>query len=128
MTATKVISDRFKVSSLLARRLGEHKVSLPAVLSRAGLPAGFFQQEKIYVTTAELFALWRAIGETSADPAIGLKLGAEPRFERYQPTAIAAVCSHSFRDALQRISRYKQLTCPEQIRVQVSGAEAAVEF
>ena len=122
------MSDRFKVSSLLARRLGEHQVSLPALLRRAGLPAGFFQQEKIYVTTAELFALWRAIGETSADPAIGLKLGAEPRFERYQPTAIAAVCSRSFRDALQRMARYKQLTCPEEIRVHTTRDEASVEF
>lgn len=128
MTATKVVSDRFKVSSLLAGRLGEHHVSVPAVLRRAGLPAAFFQQEKIYVTTAELFAQWRAIGEASADPAVGLKLGAEPRFERYQPTAIAAVCSRTFRDALQRIARYKRLTCPEEIRVRTSGDEAVVEF
>jgi hypothetical protein len=77
-----------KFPSLLARRLGEHEVSLPAVLRRAGLPAGFFQQGKIYITTAELFALWRAIGETSTDPAIGLKLGTEPRFERYNSTAL----------------------------------------
>jgi len=128
MTTTKVIGDRFKVSSLLAQRLGEHRLSLPAVLNRAGLPAGFFQQEKIYVTTAELFALWRAIGETSSDHAIGLKLGAEPRFERYQPTAIAAVCSRTFRDALQRIARYKKLTCPEEIRVRTSADETSVEF
>ncbi len=128
MTATKVTSDRFKVSSLWPTRLREHRISVPAVLSRAGLPAGFFQQEKIYVTTAELFAFWRAIGETSNDPAIGLKLGAEPRFERYQPTAIAAVCSRSFRDALQRIGRYKKLTCPEDIRVRTSGDETSVEF
>jgi len=128
MTATKVTSDRFKVSSLWPTRLREHRISVAAVLSRAGLPAGFFQQEKIYVTTAELFAFWRAIGETSNDPAIGLKLGTEPRFERYQPSAIAAVCSHCFRDALQRIGRYKQLTCPEEIRVRASGEEASVEF
>jgi AraC-like DNA-binding protein len=128
MTAPKVSSGRFKVSSLLARRLGEHKLAVPAVASRAGLPSDFFQQEKIYATTAELFALWRAIGESSADPAIGLKLGAEPRFERYQPSAIAAVCSRSFRDALQRIARYKKLTCPEEIRVRISGDEASVEF
>ena len=57
-------NDRFKVSSLLARRLGEHQVSLPAVFHRAALPAGFFQQEKIYVTAAKLFALWQVIGET----------------------------------------------------------------
>ena len=109
-------------------RLGEHELSAPDALRRAGLPAGFFQQEKIYVTTAELFALWRAIGEMSGDPGVGLKLGAEPRFERYQPSAIAAVCSRSFRDALQRIGRYKQLTCPEEIRVQTTGEEAVVEF
>src|SRR3974390_1215121 len=128
MTGTKVVSDRFRVSSLLAGRLGEHHVSVPAVLRRAGLPAVFFQQEKIYVTTAELFALWRAIGETSADPGIGLRLGTEPRCERYQPTAIAAVCSRTFRDALQRIARYKKRTCPEEIRGRASGHEASVEF
>ena len=130
MSATKVkaIGDRFKVSSLLARRLGEHEVSLPAVLTRAGLPAGFFQQDKICITTAEWFALWRAIGETSTDPAIGLKLGTEPRFERFHPAAMAAVCSRSFRDALERIGRYKKLTCPEEIRVRSFGDEASVEF
>ncbi len=127
MTATKVITDRFRVSSMWTTRLPEHHISVPDVLRRAGLPAGFFEQEKIYVTTAELFAFWRAVGETSHDHAIGLKLGAEPRFERYQPTAIAAVCSRSFRDALQRIGRYKKLTCPEDIRVRTSGNEASVE-
>ena len=122
------MSDRFKVSGLLARRLVKQRVSLPTLLRRAGLPPGFFQQEKIYVTTAELFALWRGIGETSGDPGIGLKLGAEPRLELYNPTEIAAVCSRSFRDALQRMARYKQLTCPEEIRIQTLRDEAAVEF
>jgi hypothetical protein len=49
------MTDRFKVSSLLTRRLGEHQVSPPALLQQAGLPPGFFQQEKIYVTTSVLF-------------------------------------------------------------------------
>jgi AraC-like DNA-binding protein len=122
------MTDRFRISSLLAPRLAEHKLALPALLQRAGLPAGFFQQEKIYATTAELFALWRTIGEMSGDPAIGLKFGAEPRLERYHPAAIAAVCSRSFRDALQRMARYKQLTCPEEIRVHTHRDEASVEF
>ncbi len=71
------MNDRSKVSSLLARRLGEHLVSLPAVFHRAGLPAGFLQQEKIYVTTAKLFALWQVIGEITAEAAIGLELETE---------------------------------------------------
>src|SRR2546428_1950604 len=122
------MSNQFKVSKLWAQRLQEHHISLPAVLRRAGLPAGFFQQEKIYVTTAELFALWRAVGEMSGDPVIGLKLGAEARLERYDPAAIAAVCSRSFRDAVQRIAFYKQLTCPEEIRIRTVRDETSVEF
>ena len=128
MVYLEAMNNHFRISSLLAGRLTEHKLALPALLRRAGLPAGFFQQTKIFATTGELFALWRAIGETSGDPGIGLKLGAEPRFERYQPSAMAAVCSRSFRDALQRIARYKQLTCPEEIRVHATGDETTVEF
>jgi AraC-like DNA-binding protein len=122
------MNDRFRISSLWEQRLTEQKLALPALLRLAGLPAGLFQQEKSYATTAELFALWRAIGEMSSDPGIGLQLGAEPRFERYQPSAIAAVCSRSFRDALQRIACYNQLTCPEEIRVHINRDEASVEF
>ena len=79
------MSDRFRVSGLLARQLEEQNLSLAAVLRRSGLPAGFFQQERIFVTTEELFSLWRAVGDISGDPAIGLKLGTESRVERYDP-------------------------------------------
>ena len=41
---------------------------------------------------------------------------------------LRAVCSRTFRDALQRIARYKKLTCPEEIRVHATGDEASVEF
>lgn len=122
------MSNRFRVSNLLVRRLADHQVPLTAVQQRAGLPSGFFQQEKIYVSTSELFAMWRAVGVTSGDPAIGLKLGNEERLERYDATAIAAVCSRSLRDALQRLSRYKRLTCPEEIRIRTTQDEASVEF
>ena len=122
------MNDRFRISSLLPGRLAEHDLSLPALLRLAGLPANFFQQEKIHATTAELFSLWHAIGELSTDPDIGLKLGAEPRMERYHPIAVAAVCSRTYHDALQRMSRYKQLTCPETIQVSTAGGEARVEF
>ena len=64
----------------------------------------------------------------SSDPAIGLKLGTEPRFERNHPSAIAVICSRSFGDALERIARYKQLTCPEEIRIDRKAQGTSVEF
>src|SRR3989440_9813653 len=122
------MSDRLRISRTWAQRFAEQKIAVPLLLRRAGLPPGLFQQEKVYVTTAELFSLWRNVGEMSSDPAIGLKLGAETRFERSHPAGIAVMCSRNFADALERLGRYKKLTCPEEIRVEKSAQEAAVEF
>lgn len=121
-------NDRFRVSSLLNVRLTEQGVSVPAVLRYAGLSPHFFEQDKVYASTAQLFALWDAIGEVSGEADIGLKLGAEPRFERFDPAQIAAACSRNFRDALERIAQYKALTCPEEIRVLSNPNETTVVF
>lgn len=122
------MTNRFRVSGTLARRLEELGVLPADVLRRAGLPAGLFEQSKPLVTTEEFFALYHAIQEVSVEPAIGLKLGSEERVERYSPTAIAALYSRSFGDALEKIARYKRLTCPEEIRIAKRGKECAVEF
>lgn len=122
------MTNRFRISGSLAKRLEELGVPPVAVLRRAGLPSGLFDQGKILLTTEEMFALYGAIHELSDDPAIGLKLGSEERIERYNAIGIAALYSRSFRDALNRIARYKLLTCPEEIRVVDRAKECAVEF
>lgn len=120
--------NRFRLSNTLARRLDDRGLSASAVLQRAGLPIGLFSQDKIQLTTEEFFALYRGIAEVSRDPAIGLKLGTEDRIERYDPITIAAVCTRSLRDAIGRIGRYKQLTCPEKIDLVERSNESAVHF
>ena len=122
------MADRFRITKGWAQRFAAEKISVPILLRRAGLPANLFEQEKIYVTTAQVFAIWRTVAEMSPDPGFGLKLGTELRFERSHPVSIAGVCSRTFGDALQRLARYKQLTCPEEIRVHRKGAETSVEF
>jgi AraC-like DNA-binding protein len=122
------MADRFRITKGWALRFAAEKIAVPTMLQRAGLPASLFEQEKIYITTAELFALWRAVEAMSPEPGFGLKLGTELRFERSHPVAIAGVCSRTFGDALQRLARYKQLTCPEEIRVRRKAQETSVEF
>ena len=89
---------------------------------------GLFKMDKILVSTEEFFALHRGIAEASNDPCVGLKLGSEERVERYDPVKIAAISARSFRDAIERISRYKQLTCPEEVQIVQRGNETAVQF
>lgn len=122
------MTHRFRVSTMLVRKLEELGVSPVDVLRYADLPTGLLDQEKILLSTEEFFRLYRGLAEASRDPAIGLKLGTEDRVERYDPIAIAAVSARSFRDALQRMARYKQLTCPEAIHVTERGDECRVQF
>src|SRR5438067_12405059 len=122
------MTNRFRVSSTLPRRLEELGLRQEAVLRQAGLPIGLFNQDKIQVSTEEFFALYRGIADASNDPAFGLKLGTEERVERYDPIKIATLSARSFRDAVERLARYKQLTCPEEIRLVERGNECAVQF
>src|SRR5438105_435701 len=122
------MTKQFRVSTTLPQKLKELGLSPDAVLRRAGLPMGLFKMDKILVSTEEFFALHRGIAEASSDPGFGLRLGSEERVERYDPVKIAAISARSFRDAIERISRYKQLTCPEEIRIVKRGSESAVQF
>lgn len=99
-----------------------------AVLRQGRLPLGLFDQEKILVTTEELFALYQALAETTADPAVGLKLGTEERVEQYDPVVIAGLYARTFRDAIERIARYKRLICPEELRLIEHGNESEIRF
>ena len=112
----------------MPQKLEELGLSPEAVLRRAALPMALFNQEKILVSTEEFFALYRGIAEAANDPGFGLKLGTEDRIERYDPIKLAALSARSFRDAVERLSRYKQLTCPEEIRVIERGNECAIQF
>ena len=120
--------SRFRLSTTLGRKLEELGVPPADVLRQAGLPPGLLHQDRIQVSTEELFALYRGLGEASRDPAIALKIGAEQRVERYDALGIAAVSARSLRDALARLARYKQLTCPEAIHVAERGDESRVQF
>lgn len=122
------MSSRFRVSASIPRKLEELGLPPARVLGRAGLPPALLNQDKVLVSTEELFALYRAILELSEDPTIGLKLGTEDRIERYDPITIAALCTRSFRDALDRMARYKQLTCPEKLDIVEQDGECCVHF
>ena len=109
------MNKHFRFSGSRFQKLQELGVSASAVLRRAGLPQGFIDQPRVLLKTDELFALWRAVGEVSTNPAIGLQLGTETKTERFHPIGLAALSSENFGAAIDQMARYKQLTCPEEI-------------
>lgn len=122
------MNTHFRVAGRLAYKLEELGIRVPAVLHRAGLPQNLFDQTRVLVTTEELFALWHAIGEVSADPAIGLKLGTETKTERFHPSGIAALSTQNFGAAVRHLARYKQLTVPEEVLEETKNEEWSIQF
>jgi AraC-like DNA-binding protein len=118
----------FRVSGSLRTRLEESGVRVPAVLRAAGLHQDLFNQTRILVSTEELFALWRAIGDVSQDPAIGLKLGTETKTERFHPMGLAALSTENLGAAIAHMARYKKLSAPEEILHQTDEDEWSVQF
>jgi AraC-like DNA-binding protein len=122
------MNTHFRVAGRLAQKLEELGVRVSAVLRRAGLPQDLFDQTRVLVTTEELFALWRAVGEVSTDPAIGLRLGTETKTERFHPSGIAALSTPNFGAAINHMARYKQLTCPEEMLHETNNEEWSIRF
>jgi AraC-like DNA-binding protein len=108
------MNKHFRVSGSTFQKLEELGVSAAAVLRSAGLPQGYGKEPRVLLKTQELFALWRAIGEVSTNPAIGLQL--------------AALSSENFGSAMNQMARYKQLTCPEEILQEKDGEEWSIQF
>ena len=122
------MNKHFRFSGSTLQRLEELGVRAPAVLRRAGLPQAFIHQARALLNTEELFALWRAVGEVSTDPSIGLLLGTETKTERFHPIGLAALSSENFGSAIDQMARYKQLTCPEEVLQEKDDEEWSIQF
>jgi len=122
------MNKHFRFSGSNFRKLEELGVRASAVLRRAGLSQGLADQPRVLLTTKELFALWRGIGEVSTNPAIGLLLGTENRTEGFHPIGVAALSSENFGAAIDQMARYKQLTCPEEILQEKDAEEWNIQF
>src|ERR1700686_3342434 len=68
------VPDRFKAANAFWIGLAKIGLTPAAVLSQARLPLTVYDGKKNLVPTVQFFALWRAGGEVSGDPAAGLKI------------------------------------------------------
>src|SRR5258708_40355450 len=109
---TKKAPDRLKAAN--AFWIGLSKIGLPpaAVLSQARVPVTVYDGKKTLVTTAQFFALWRAVGELSPDPAAGLKIATQIDVGNRPPSTMAAYFAPDYRAALTPLARFKQLFTP----------------
>jgi AraC-like DNA-binding protein len=124
---TVQVPDRFKAANAFWIGLTKIGLTPAAVLSQARVPVTVYDGKKNLVTTAQFFALWRAVGELSSDPSAGLKIATQIDVGNRPPSTMAAYYARDYRDALTRLARFKQLCTPEELQIKISKDECSME-
>ncbi len=78
--------------------------------------------------TSDFFRIWEAADEELDDRSAGVRFGAEGITRGYGVASIVALHAPDFRRALAALARYKRLTCPELVEVEIEGDEATVRY
>src|SRR5260370_36238599 len=109
--------DRFRAANAFWIGLAKIGLTPAAVLTQARVPVTVYDGKKNLVTTAQFFALWRAVGALSSDPAAGLKIATQISVGDRPPSTMAAFYARDYRDARTRLARFKQLCSPEELQI-----------
>lgn len=121
-------ADQIPLSRGAFARMSALGLDVPAVLTHAGLSLDLMSAPRPVVSTAQFFGFWHSVEATCQDPSLGLRLGDGTRTEVYDMVTAAALHSGTLGDALDKLARYKRLTCPEDIVVEQTSDEAAVSM
>jgi AraC-like DNA-binding protein len=121
-------ADLIPLSKLSRLRMRELGIDEARVLELAGISPTLYRAPRPRFSTRQFFALWQAIGEVSEDPALGLRMGEHSSAEHAEVILLVALYSANFHEAMEKITRYKRLVCPEEITLQYRGSEAVAHY
>ncbi|NTJ62049.1 AraC family transcriptional regulator [Agrobacterium rhizogenes] len=123
---TAIPADKCKVPQAFWRAV--ERIGLPpsAVLRQARLPGTLHLSDSGMVTTAQYFAIFRALEELVPEPALGLRLVREADTAVHPPSTLAAFHARDYRDGLYRVARFKRLCTPEQLSFSEEKGEVSI--
>lgn len=117
---TSSLPDKMKIPSTLWEGLKRTGLDRAEVVRRANLPLSVVKDDAP-ITTVQFFAVWHAIEAVSAVPTIGLRIASVLEGAVMPLAFVAAYHARDFRDALQRVARFKRLCAPEDVLLTESG-------
>ncbi|MFS0553914.1 AraC family transcriptional regulator ligand-binding domain-containing protein [Brevibacillus sp. 179-C9.3 HS] len=121
-------SDRIKFPAGFLAGLQRLGIAPHDLARKARLPLTILT-EPAEVTTAQYFRIWQAYADLVGDTASGIiKLSTTFETAQYPPTVLATYHARDYRDALNRMARYKQLCPPESLRITEEGRRCTIEL
>ncbi|MFB1099392.1 helix-turn-helix domain-containing protein [Terribacillus sp. JSM ZJ617] len=102
-------------------------ISAQEVVRKAKMPLTVITDSE--VTTEQYIAIWRAFSDIMGDKEDGmLMLPQVIETTQYPPPVLAAYHARDYRDALNRMARYKKMCPPENIRIVEEGRKCTIEI
>ena len=89
------------------------------VLRKAGLPEDLLSRTEQGLDTDQYFRFWRALEQEANDAMFPLHLVERVSAEVFDPPMFAALCSANLMQAVQRLSKFKQLVAPMALEVDI---------
>lgn len=119
--------DRIKIPEGFWAGLLQLGITAHDVVRKARLPLTIITQP--VVTTAQYFAIWQAYSDLIGDPVKGIiELVTAFETAKYPPTVLATYHARDYRDALNRMARYKQMCPPESLRINEEDENCTIEL
>jgi AraC-like DNA-binding protein len=98
------------VPSAVLGRLEALGVDVERLLRQVGLLRSRFQGPRAQVTVPEYLAFWRGVG-AQGGPDLGLRLGSDVKAHQLDVASMAAIHSRNLGEALEKLERYKRVSC-----------------
>ncbi|WP_419872812.1 helix-turn-helix domain-containing protein [Candidatus Pristimantibacillus sp. PTI5] len=119
--------DSIKISAGFWKELSQLNIPAHDVVRKSRLPLTILSGTN-GVTTAQYFALLQTLSEMVDDPATSIiKSMTDLETTQLSPSVLAAYHARNYRDALHRISRYKQMCAPQSIHITEKGELCTIE-
>ncbi|MEK5254733.1 helix-turn-helix domain-containing protein [Paenibacillus sp. FSL F4-0125] len=120
-------SDSIKIPPGFWTGLIQLGITAQDIASKASLPLSLITESE--VTTAQYFAIWQAYSDLIGDTAEGIiKLATVFETTQYPPTVLATYHAKDYRDALNRMVRYKRMCPPESLHIIEEGELCTIEL
>nr|WP_053376067.1 AraC family transcriptional regulator [Paenibacillus sp. FJAT-27812] len=120
-------TDRIKFPPGFWEGLRQLGIAAHDVARKSRLPLTIITEP--VVTIAQYLAIWQAYSDLIGDTAKGIvELATVFETAKYPPTVLATYHARDYRDALNRMARYKQLCPPESLRIAEEGEHCTIEL
>lgn len=119
------VADKIRLPEVFWEGIKRVGLARADVLREARIPLAVIR-DQAPLSTTQFFTLWQTLTELSHDPAIGLRFATGLDVAVLPPSFMAAYHARDFRDALQRVARFKRLCAPEDMRIDERGEQCEI--